>query len=534
MAYSCDVAIVGFGPAGEALASLLGRGGHRIVVFEKFPHPYGLPRMSTLDGEIARLLQHAGDRERALSSAIPQLEVELWGAQHQRIGSLDWRYKRAGHPSHLSVNQPDIEAAMEIKIAECPSVDVRWGREVTSFEPLVGGGYKITATSPGIDGGDPSEESVTARFLVGMDGASSMVRQRLGIDLEVVHQHQDRWVLTDFDVIGELPNGLDHRIYTDMDCEQPYFYGPNGKGRCRTDVRLLPGDADDIADDHDAAYEFLERRVGVPRSEVKVTRRVLYRFRSQIAKQLRVGNAFIGGDAAHAMPPFLGQGACTAMRDSAGLAWKLDLVLSGKADEALLDTYESERLEHSGQFVHGSFGTLSLVTVSDPEEAAMRDTFVQDQGAVEFHPDPIMDGVIRRSADGTPASDAGELAPQGQVSVDGSSPQLLDDVVGYGFQLLFREPVIEALGDQRRQRLAELGFLFIAVDCKDAGAQNVEDADGTYAEFFGTRGATALISRPDFYLFGIANGVHDTLALVDDLLAQIPAPSPAVIPAVAS
>src|SRR5262245_43728546 len=112
-----DVAIVGFGPAGQVLASLLGRAGHRVVVFEKFATPYGLPRMSTLDGEVARLLQHTCDPLKALEGAIPQPTVELFGADGTLAATVDWSYQRAGYPSHLSLHQPNLESAMIERIA---------------------------------------------------------------------------------------------------------------------------------------------------------------------------------------------------------------------------------------------------------------------------------------------------------------------------------------------------------------------------------------------------------------------------------
>lgn len=73
------------------------------------------------------------------------------------------------------------------------------------------------------------------------------------------------------------------------------------------------------------------------------------------------------------MTPFLGEGGCSALRDAINLGWKLDLVLKGKADESILETYESERKPHVRVYIDGSDELASLVFTRDPQESARRD-----------------------------------------------------------------------------------------------------------------------------------------------------------------
>lgn len=517
MAIHVDVLIVGFGPGGEVAASLIGQAGHRVMVVEKAPAPYGQPRMSTLDGEIARVLQHAANPAEAMLDAIQAPSIELTGADLEWVPPIDWDFRISGHWSHYSLHQPNIEAAVEKRIAECPSVDVRWGTRAVGIEQL-DDGVRVTIETKDADGETAGHEDVFARYVLGFDGASGFVREAVGIELDVLRVHDERWILTDFDALRPLPDVSTQTQYH-MDPARPWFAGPNGANRCRTDVRVLPGEnlEEELAEEK--GYAFLEEKFGLTREDVRMTRRVSYRFRSHIARSLRAGRVFLGGDAAHSMTPYMGQGACTAMRDSANIAWKLRLVLSGASDEALLDSYEAERLAHSAFFVHGSLAIFDFVNELDPVKATERDAAAR-AGLIEFPPIPgLVGGIIHRDPSGAPAPGAGALAPQGVVA-QGGFEGLLDDFVGYGAQLVTTHPLVETLGAARLDRLAELGV--IAMRITDDDTSEVVDVDGTYRDFRAEHGASSFLARADHYLFGISAGAEGLVELVDDFLAQIP------------
>lgn len=516
MTVDVDVVIVGFGPGGGVAASLIGQAGHRVLLIDKAPAPYGQPRMSTLDGEIARVLQHAANPAEAMLDAIKAPNILLFGADGQPVPPIDWDYIIGGHPSHYSLHQPNIEAAMERRIAQCPAVQVRWGNRATAIEQS-DNAVRVTIDIAAPNGARPRTEIVSARYLLGFDGASSFVREAVGIELDVIHQHDERWILTDFDALRPLPE-IAMRSHFRMDPVRPFYAGPNGANRCRTDVRVLPEEDLDEELSEERGYAFMEERFGLTREDLLLTRRVAYRFRSQLARSFRVGRVFLGGDAAHAMTPYMGQGACCAMRDAANLAWKLRLVLSGAADESLMDTYEPERLPHSAFFVHGSLATFQYVNQLDPQKAAERDASTR-AGLIKFPPiEGLTAGVLHRDAAGALAPCAGLLAPQGVVR-RGRSEGRLDDLIGYGGQLISSLPVADLLGPQRLARLGELGVHVLRV--ADDDTADLVDVDRTYRNFWATAGATTLLARPDHYLFGVAADEDDVRALVDDFLTQV-------------
>ena len=105
----------------------------------------------------------------------------------------------------------------------------------------------------------------------------------------------------------------------------------------------------------------------------RIERHAVYTFQARVAERWQDGRVFLAGDAAHLMPPFAGQGMCSGIRDAANLAWKLDLVLTGRAARALLATYEEERRPSAVAAIDFSIELGKVICVPDPAEAAARD-----------------------------------------------------------------------------------------------------------------------------------------------------------------
>jgi len=164
-----------------------------------------------------------------------------------------------------------------------------------------------------------------------------------------------------------------------------------------------------------------------------VERAAVYTFHGLIAHQWREGRFFLAGDSAHQMPPFLGQGMCSGMRDAANLAWKIAAVLHHGAPDALLDTYQREREPHVRAIVELAVGFGRLICTTDVAVAEARDA----QMLADHHDEAD-------APQGTPALVGGNaIGPGGgglsaQPRVDG---RRLDDVIGPRFALITREPL---------------------------------------------------------------------------------------------
>lgn len=493
MSNEYDVAIVGYGPSGLVLASALGRAGHKVVVFERWPGLYGLPRLTHIDGETARVIASVGDLGHALRDALPLDYYRYFSAAGELLVELDWRGTSAGHPAHISMYQPDIEDAVDAS-ARASGVEVNQGWPVVNLRPHADG-VELTArpwsqSRTGQWSHADEERTITASYVVGADGANSFVRARLGIERSD-NGVDDRWLNVDTEQLRELPERF-RRTTQFCDPARGHMFMPIGRSRQRFEVAVLDGEDQAAYEDPAFAWRWLAETHGLGPEDVRILRQVVYTFQGRIAERWREGRVLLAGDAAHTTPPYMGQGACSGMRDGITLAWKLDLVLRGLAGDALLDTYEAERRPHATAITDISTALGKVANTHDPAEAAARDEAFRTGNVPPPPPFPtLVAGVVHHDADGAVSPLAGTLTPQGVVRAGGAEG-LFDDVVGRGFNLVTATaPVLDA-GDVAF--LDKLGAVVASLD-------EIEAVDAVYADFFAAHGVEAFLGRPDHHLF---------------------------------
>src|SRR5438552_8106143 len=420
-----DVGIVGYGPVGQPLAILLGQRGWRVGVFEKQPAAYPLPRAVHFDHEVARILQAAG-----LGRELPRLsepaDVYEWrnaaGETLLRIGSR--HAGLSGWPDANMFSQPDLERALDARARALPGVEVRRACEVVDIRPA-GGDVELMVADPD---GEPSQ--VRARWVVGCDGANSLVRRHLGATVTDLGFFFD-WLIVD--VVPREPRVWDPINGQLCDPARPTTVVSGGPGRRRWEFMRLPGEEIAELDTEASAWRLLEPWALHP-ANATLERHAVYPFQARCVDGWWTGRMLLAGDAAHQMPPFAGQGMCSGIRDAANLAWKLDLVLAGKAPHRLLDTYATERVPHVSMVIDFSMQLGKVICIADPSEAAARDammTAAVDSGQIVAAPPlGIGPGML---LDGDPR--AGQLFVQGRVA-RGDATGRFDDVVGGGFTLI--------------------------------------------------------------------------------------------------
>ena len=364
--------------------------------------------------------------------AIPQVQYRSPRFGHfariNTAGIID------GHPALVTFYQPELEQLLRGKLAKFQGIDVRLGVELAGF--VDDGGF-VHARLKDAAG---HETPVRARFLVGTDGANSLVRRTLGLDFEGRSFQQD-WLIVD---ALDVPAPIDHVEFT-CDPRRPSPRMPAPGGRQRWEFMLRPGEKPDEMERPESVRRLLAPWCDSER--IRIERTAVYRFHAREAKHFSKGRCFLAGDAAHITPPFAGQGLVSGLRDAANLAWKLAWVVRGQAGEQVLDSYDTERRPHARKIIRlalllgalvmpqnratafAMHGLMSLLRLLPAGRALFEDLKVKPQNTFD-------EGLFWRVR-GSERLRGGAVLPQGWVRpATGGGPILSDDALGLQWALI--------------------------------------------------------------------------------------------------
>ena len=338
-----DVLIVGAGPTGLMLANQLGRRGLRPIVIDRHSGPAQQSRAMAVHARTLEIYSKLGIAARAVESGEQGNGANMWvgGTLKARVPLEDMGKDLSPFPYVLMLGQDENERIMGDRLRDW-GIDIAWNTELVALEQHVD---HVTTTIKQPDG---TLRTVDSAYVAGCDGSRSAVRQMNGIGFPGAAYEQSFFV-ADTEATGPMvPNELNVYLW---DKGFHLYFPMRGPNRWRV-IGLLPKV---LQSRTDLTFEDLLPSIREEGARGLSFTSCLwfstYRIHHRRTERFRDRQCFLLGDAAHVHSPMGGQGMNTGLQDAYNLAWKLALVISGRADDQLLDTYEGERLPFADRLI---------------------------------------------------------------------------------------------------------------------------------------------------------------------------------------
>src|SRR6266704_508259 len=357
-----DVLVVGGGPTGLMLANQLGRRGVRAVIIDRHSGPAQQTRAIAVQARTLEIYSKLGLAERALELGLRGNGANMWveGKRTARIPLGDIGKSLSPFPFVLMLGQDDNERIMGERLHQW-GMAVQWNTELVAFEQAPD---RVTATLKARDG---STRKLIAAYIAGCDGGHSTVRELSGITFPGAPYEHVFFVADTVATGPMIPGELNIYLWRDG---FHLFFPMRGTDRWRV-IGILPRPLrgrDDLG--FEETIPSIRHEAGAGLSFKACSWFSTYRIHHRCAERFRKGRCFLLGDAAHVHSPAGGQGMNTGLQDAYNLAWKLALVVKGRADAALLDTYEAERIPVAHRLLRTT-DRLFVLAVSDSRVAAL-------------------------------------------------------------------------------------------------------------------------------------------------------------------
>lgn len=345
---STSVFIVGGGPVGLAMALLMDRFELPFVLVERSPKTTDHPKSRGCWPRTMELFRQWGVEESIRARGLAD-GTDIFSYVESIAGREVGRTAPEPHlpnrtPSRkVLVAQDAVEEELFAVVRKSRYGQILFSTECIDFEADES---EVIATTRDVLTGE--KRHWRANYLIGTDGAGSSVRRKIGIEFKgpatLAVMANDYWRAD----LSSLPVARQAAMFmvlpTSPGVPQSTILNTNGKDRWLTVTQI--GKTEDERDhpwSDQEVIDIVRAHVGIPDLNVEIINRSVWRVSRQVAQEFRRGRVFLVGDAAHRFPPNGGFGLNSGVQDAHNLAWKLSCVMTGKASDHLLDSYQAER-----------------------------------------------------------------------------------------------------------------------------------------------------------------------------------------------
>ena len=479
-----DIAICGYGPVGSTFAGLMGKLGHKVLVIDRNIGPSPTARAINTDGEQLRTFDRLGIAEKVVQNSSEVHRVHFGDANLNPMQTIEQPVgvSAMGWPNQVLFYQPELEGFIRASVESENNIVIKEGTELLSFDDTTEG---VTLNCKNSEG----DLTFFSKYLIGCDGASSFVRRELDVDLEDFEYNQE-WLVCDAHLTKKI-NIPEKEAMQVCDPKRPGTYVPGRRGHLRFEFKKMPGEDSKELEKEENVWKLLKPWIN--ENNAKLERAQVYSFHACIAETWRKGNVLIAGDAAHQMPPFMGAGMGTGIRDITNISWKLDLLLKNKAKEGILDTYQKERHSHAkwtiaqtvtiGQVIEG-FCAAAEGKEYEPKGPSYDVNFPHIPSGIYSDPSDMITGVP---------------IPQPVLS-KGNKKEMLDRIINGNFAVLTQESNLD-LTDKSKSIIDLLDIKLVTIEPDEDTEERLKTVFEKYK---------AVLVRPDKYTYG---GVEDLSCL---------------------
>jgi pentachlorophenol monooxygenase len=508
-----DVLIAGAGPVGLTAAVELRRRGIACRIVDQLLEPPQYAKAVGVQPRTLEIFEGMGVLRQVLDEAI-EFAGQVTYVDGQEVGRLQFPPLPDIPFGFIGIPQYETERILRERLTGL-------GTQIERDVRLVGFDQDddgVTATLEGPDG----EETVLVAYLVGADGAHSVVRKTLGLSFEG-GAFTDQYMLGDVEVDWSLPPGLavrsTHRL-EDGTVDGLVAIPLKGDGRYRMSM-LVPSHLSTAAGGGDGIEHgfgsggtptlediqaVIDRLAPEPATARNLRWSSVFRISHRIVDRYSVGRAFVAGDAAHIHPPTGAQGMNTGIQDAHNLAWKLALAVSGKASATLLDSYDAERRpvgeEVVGRTVRSAREGIGADS-DDPTFVARREA----QLLIDYNDSPLIAGPEDVTPfPGTRAPDATGLtrsAVTGPIRLFSMLGRERHTILGYAGDASSVADLTAVAAAAVKGAHGEMDAYLVVAPGVDTGWTPVpvlRDRDGQFAAAYHATDGHVFVLRPDGYL----------------------------------